>query len=45
MRFLLIVLAIHLIIELVANKRNAIKNGKNDEASEKVRHPAEYGLR
>lgn len=45
MKFLLIVLAIHLIGELIGTK---IKDKKRNEASRQsdtVRHPAEYNLR
>ena len=45
MKFLLIVFALHVIGELIGNKR---KDGKLDEAevmNENVRHPAESDLR
>ena len=45
MKFLLIVFAIHVIGELISNKR---KDGKVDKAevrNENIRHPAEFDLR
>ncbi len=44
MKFLLVVLAIHLVGELISNKR---KDNKNDEVkgTNNVRHPAEFELR
>jgi hypothetical protein len=43
MKFLLIVLAIHLAAELVSGKKN--KGDRPDTEKNRTTHPAEFGLR
>lgn len=45
MKFLMIVLAIHAVVEMFSNKRNNAEENKADEMNEKVLHPAEFMLR
>ena len=45
MKFLLIVLAIHIVGELISNKRKDSKLDKAEGVNENVRHPAEFELR
>lgn len=45
MKFLIIVLAIHLVIEWVSGKKNTNNVQENGLMNDKVRHPAEYELR
>jgi hypothetical protein len=45
MKFLLIVLAIHLVGELISTKRKDNKNNKAEMMDNNVHHPAENELR
>ncbi len=45
MKFLLVVLAIHAMVEVISNKRKNAAAAKADEVNEKVFHPAEFMLR
>ncbi|MBL7746402.1 MAG: hypothetical protein JNM19_03145 [Chitinophagaceae bacterium] len=45
MKFLMIVLAIHTIVEMISNKRKNAEQNMADEMNEKVLHPAEFMLR
>ncbi|HEV7781661.1 MAG TPA: hypothetical protein VGO58_10375 [Chitinophagaceae bacterium] len=41
----MVVLAIHLVGELISNKRKNNKAGEAEVMNEKIRHPAEFDLR
>ena len=45
MKFLLIVFALHVIGELISNKRKNSKLDETEVMNENVRHPAEFDLR
>ena len=45
MKFLLVVLAVHLVIEWISGKKNTKKVQDDGTMNEKVHHPAEYELR
>ena len=45
MKFLLIVLAIHLVVEALTGKKNKNSSPAEGEMNDPVRHPAEYELR
>ncbi|HEX7845763.1 MAG TPA: hypothetical protein VF476_08205 [Chitinophagaceae bacterium] len=45
MKFLLVVLAIHFIVELISNRKANNSDNKAEELDEETRHPAEFDLR
>jgi hypothetical protein len=45
MKFLLIVLAVHFVVELISRKRKETKNSETELMNDAVRHPAEFELR
>lgn len=45
MKFLLVVLAVHLVAELVSAKRKENKGNSTEKRSQTVFHPAEFPLR
>lgn len=45
MKFLMIVLAIHAVLEMISNKRKEAEANKANEMNEKILHPAEFILR
>jgi large-conductance mechanosensitive channel len=45
MKFLVVVLAIHFIVELINNIRKTERKNTQDEINEKVFHPSEFRIR
>jgi hypothetical protein len=45
MKFLMILLAVHFIVEVISNKRKGTGNINADEGNEIVIHPAEFNMR
>jgi hypothetical protein len=45
MKFLMIVLAVHFVAEMIANKRKDINDNNSGETNETVLHPAEFNMR